>query len=201
MSHRIAELMGRSTGARTKADREQAAKECDSLILRLWKRRTDWPRGWPPPIAAKVLEQLSTSEVDRDSYGFYPAGVVDDGGQTWTDTYPLVVDLQRIELNIWRDAALLEVDVSELKQWFDPHGDDMESGERVALERLISAAENARQRDARASADPKSSDGVATDPVSRLRELEQRRRELLDRVQRRGKQPSARRARKLRATK
>jgi hypothetical protein len=114
------------------------------------------------------------------------------------------VDLQETELGIWRDAALLETDVSELNQWLDSHGDDLETEERDALERLISAVESARRRHATATANPQHGGETTTDaldPIARLNELQQRREELLERVRSPRKRTSAREARESTAKK
>lgn len=186
MSHRIAELMNKAQRGRTRAAREEAARECESLILRLWERRTAWPRGWPPPKAAKVLERLSHAEDDPDGYLFYRPRAVDEGADTWQDCFPLLVDLQRAEQDIWRDAALLELDVGEARDWLEKHGDGMDPEEQNALERLLAAAATARRRLDLRTRDPRLEDGADKEPDSplhRLKGLEARRRELLQRIQ------------------
>lgn len=185
MSHRIAQLMDDAAHARTRALRDEAGEACESLILRLWERRTAWPRGWPPPVAVKVLDRLSVPEVDPDVYRFYRPRPVDEGARTWTDTFPLIADLQRAELEIWRDAGLLEVDVAELREWLEHHADDMDDSERDALDRLASAAERARERVNRLS-DPRLSlgevDESAADPRKRLEDIQRHREQLIERV-------------------
>lgn len=185
MVHRIAELMEGARGARTKAEREAAAAECEALILRVWERRSAWPKGWPPPVAAAVLDRLSSAERDPETFPFYRPKVADEGAQTWLDTFPLMVDIQQTELDIWRDAALLEVDVRELTDWVEQHGNNMAEDERNALEQLIAAAERAGERLDTRRRDPRRKEAkghAKQDPASRLKEVQKRRAALVARI-------------------
>ena len=176
--------MDLASSAPTEPERAAAAEQCEQLILRVWERRTAWPRGWPPPSAATVLRQLELGEADpyRPFRGSRP---IDDSERTWTGTFPLIVDLQYDEREVWRDAALLEIDVTELQEWLDLQGDDLEPTERDTLERLLSAAESAKRRRER-TIDPRpgsgSSEGVPDGPKSQLERLQKIRQELIERV-------------------
>lgn len=208
MSHRIAELMNTAQRGRTRVAREEAARVCESLIIRLWEHRTAWPRGWPPPKAAKVLERLSHAEDDPDGYPFYRPHVVDEGADTWQDCFRLLVDLHRAELEIWRDAALLELDVGEIQAWLTKHGRDMDPDEQGALEQIIAATKSARRRLELRTRDPRIADGVANEldspsPFDRLEDLNARRQELVQRIKSRSggkdgqrRRPAAGRGRK-----
>ncbi|MGH9026382.1 MAG: hypothetical protein ACRDWD_09760 [Acidimicrobiia bacterium] len=132
-----------------------------------------------------MLDRLSMPEDDPDTYPSYRPRPVDRDGRTWTDTFTLIADLQRAELEVWRDAALLEVDVAEIRDWLEQHGDDMDASERDTLERLHLATERARER-AQRSSDPRlTASGLeqkALDPRARLDEIEKQRHELIGRV-------------------
>lgn len=57
MSHRLAELLSRG-GSDAEATAADVRREAADLVLRLWARRRDWPVGWPPEGAARVLAAL-----------------------------------------------------------------------------------------------------------------------------------------------
>lgn len=188
MSHRVAELIDRASCARTRAERDAAAEAAETLILRLWERRTAWPHGWPPPEAANALKRLSFVDDAPDSVDrIFQRPLVDDGAESWLDTIPLILDLQKSELETWIRAALLEIDVSELRGWVEDHGTQMDSSERNILEHLASAAERAgetfdlsvRYPSIRSEVPGGSRRG---DPLGRLRAIQKRRSEILRRV-------------------
>lgn len=183
MAHRIAELMREAGDGKTKAARQTAAKECESLILRVWERRTSWPKGWPPPTATKALERLSTPEDDPDATPFFQRQVKDDGERSWLGTLPLIVELHRQELDVWRDAGLRELDVRELADWLEQGGAELSAQEQLALARLTDAAASARSRLRRI--DPRltpAEQAVEDEPVARLEELGVRREALIRRA-------------------
>lgn len=191
MAHRVAELMDLAEHARTKSAREDAARECESLVLRLWDRRTSWPNGWPPPTAAGALERLSSVEEQPDEFGFYRQRVVDKGERTWLDTLPLIADLHRAELDVWRNAALIDLDISEMSDWLEGHRENLSDTDRDTLEQLMEGHHRARRRLERQRMVPQSPAGTEHAPdespdaslfVEQLEDLARRRAELLDRL-------------------
>lgn len=190
IAHRVAELMERAERARTKAARDSAARECESLILRLWERRTSWPQGWPPPSAARALERLTSAEEEPNEFGIYRQRVVDDGDRTWLGTLPLIADLQRMELDAWRDAGLIEVDVAEINDWLNQQGANLPDGERAAFQRLLASADRAhrlleQQQRQRRLASPNDDQDCPMDAslfVEQIEDLAERRAEILRRV-------------------
>ena len=146
MAHRLAELMQRAEHARTKAARDNAGQDCESLILRLWERRSSWPEGWPPPSAATALERLASAEQGPDEFGFTRHRAVDNGDRTWLGTLPLIADINRSELDTWRDAALLEMDDSEINDWLNQQAERLSDEERTTFEQLTRGADRARRR-------------------------------------------------------
>ncbi len=193
MAHRVAELIQRAERARTKAVRDSAARECESLILRLWERRTSWPKGWPPPNAATALERLASAEEEPNEFGFYRQRVVDDGDRTWLSTLPLIADLHRMELDTWRDAGLTELDVGEMSDWLNEQAEHLSDEERATFERLVMGADRARrrleqQRQHRRLASPDEDQegpmdvSLLADLADRIDDLAERRAEILRRV-------------------
>jgi hypothetical protein len=58
MAHRVAELMERTETAATASGREEAAHECQTLIMDLWSQRNNWPMGGPLRKMMPTLERL-----------------------------------------------------------------------------------------------------------------------------------------------
>jgi hypothetical protein len=202
MAHRVAELMERAERARTKAARGSAETDCEALILRLWERRTSWPEGWPPPSAATALERLASAEEEPDDFGFSRNRAVDNGERTWLGTLPLIADLNRIEVDIWRDAALVELDDSEINDWLGEQAERLSDDERATFEQLIRGADRARRRldqqrrqRSLAGADDERDDSLDVSLLAnRIDGLAERRAEILGRVRpSKRRQPSANR--------
>jgi hypothetical protein len=135
--------MRESEKARTKAARKAAANECSELILRLWEKRSAWPQGWPPPSAASVLERLADLDPSR-SWG-YQEDTEDEDARSWLATFPLIQQLQSSEIDIWRQAALAEIDVEDAREWLKKHGKQMEEEERETLKDIVQMADSSRQ--------------------------------------------------------
>lgn len=172
-----------AVGARSKTARQAATAECEALILRIWERRTSWPKGWPPPAAAKALERLSSPDDDPDAPPFYRHQVEDDGERSWLGTLPLLAELHRQEMEVWREAGLAELDLDELGAWLEQAGEELSAEERLALQRLTDAGTSARSRLRRL--DPRlapEEQRVEEDPVARLRDLGIRRDRLIKRA-------------------
>lgn len=178
MSHRIAELMLESEKARTKAARSAAANECSELIVRLWEKRSAWPQGWPPPSAASVLEKLA--DLDKSTYWRYEADIEVQDANSWLETFPLIQRVQKAEVEIWREAALAEIDMEDARQWLNEHRKQMEADERRTLEDIIRAADSSRARfDRFAALKRKKKVPKEPDFAARLRKLASERRQLI----------------------
>lgn len=107
----------------------------------LWERCTSWPTGWPPPSAARALERLASAEEDPPEFGIHRQRVVDDGDRTWLGTLPLIADLQRMVLDNWRNAGLIEVDITEVNEWINQQGANLSDEEQAAFQQLLKGAE------------------------------------------------------------
>lgn len=169
--------MNDSEAARTKAVRKAAADECGELILRLWEKRSAWPQGWPPPSAATVLETLA--DPDPSPWA-YREDVEQEDANSWLATFPLLQELQSSEIDVWRQAALAEVDVEDAREWLKKHGKQMEVDERETLEDFVRAADTSRERAERfASLRGKKKPTKQSDFAARIRELSSKRAKLV----------------------
>jgi hypothetical protein len=134
MAHRLAELM------QTAENDEEAKAEATDLILRLWEHRSDWPEGWPPPKTESVrraLEPVSPFPAERDED--------EDGSDPWLRRVPRLTRLQEEEREVWRDLALLDLDLGVELEGIGMVGDDLDEEER-ALFAALRVGREAAQR-------------------------------------------------------
>lgn len=134
MAHRLAELM-------QMAEKDEEAKaEATDLILRLWKHRSNWPEGWPPPKTESVRRAL-------EPVSSFPAGREEDeaGSDPWLRRVPRLTRLQDEEREVWRDLALLDLDLGVELEDIDMVGDDLDEEER-ALFAALRVGQEAAQR-------------------------------------------------------
>ncbi len=134
MAHRLAELM------QTAENDEEAKAEATDLILRLWEHRSDWPEGWPPPKTESVrraLEPVSPFPAERD----------EDEAESdpWLRRVPRLTRLQEEEREVWRDLALLDLDLGVELEGIGMLGDDLDEEER-ALFAALRVGREAAQR-------------------------------------------------------
>ena len=134
MAHRLAELM------QAAEDDEEAKTEATDVILRLWKHRSDWPEGWPPPkteTVRKALEPLSP----------FPAGRDEDkvGTDPWLSRLPRLTRLQEEEREVWRDLALLDLELGAELEDIAAIDEDLDQEER-ALFAALRVGQQAAQR-------------------------------------------------------
>jgi len=169
MAHRVAELIDRANKAGSAKARSEAAAEATDLVLRLWAHRSNWPKGWPPQTAAKVLAALDPERHE----GHGPPS-----GSPWIDSLHRLADLQTSEWRLWMDFGLLDLDLgAEQRALSDPSG-DLRPDEREVLERLV------RQRNLAASqyfngTVPVSSEARAEVGRRKLADLQLERQELI----------------------
>jgi hypothetical protein len=109
------------------------------------------------------------------------------------DTFQLIADIEEDELDIWRDAALLETDVAELQRSIDDYGTEMDTKERESIEKLVSAVGQAETRFNR-TAVPRDiitgEAGKTLDAIALLRRIQVRREALLGRIEKATSPPS-----------
>ncbi|MDQ4144433.1 MAG: hypothetical protein M3198_11940 [Actinomycetota bacterium] len=70
--------------------------------------------------------------------------VDDEDANSWLATFPLIQELQSSEIDVWRHAALAEIDVEDAREWLKKHGEQMEVDERETLEGFVRAADTSR---------------------------------------------------------
>lgn len=172
MAHRVAELIDRGNKTTTDKARNKAAAEATELILRLWAHRSNWPEGWPPQSAVKVLAAL-------DPQPYRAKG--QPSGSPWIDSLHRLADLQTRERHLWIDFGLLDLELEAEQRALRDDSGDLRDDEREVLERLI------RQRDlaAREHFDdtvPASSKARAEVGRRKLAELGSERQELITEV-------------------
>jgi hypothetical protein len=70
LAHHVARLIAAADEARASDDPEadNRAAEARNAILQLWKHRSAWPIGWPPPRAAAIVCILDPLPDLDDSY-------------------------------------------------------------------------------------------------------------------------------------
>lgn len=90
-------------GARSATARNRASAHAVDLILRLWRHRSDWPQGWPPPTAKAMIDQITP----RPSW----EGSPDPTGSPWIDRFDETSGLWQEEARLWWALGLLEVGV------------------------------------------------------------------------------------------
>jgi hypothetical protein len=173
MAHRLAELMREAEVGQGEKARDAGRKAASDLVLRIWDHRSSWPLGWPPPNAAKILEEL-----DPPPYRERRAHT----GSPWLDSLAELDQLHRRERRIWANAALLDFDFNAERRVVAETREGLRDDERETLEALT------RERD-RAAAEilevlavpelPASGTDRATAAMAQLAEIDEERRQLL----------------------
>jgi hypothetical protein len=141
MAHRLAELMDAATHGRTRADREAAAQQASELILRLWRHRHEWPRGWPHGELGNLLEKLHELETPR---WHRRSRSPDDAQPSWASALAELDRLAAAEREIATLAALVSMDAEEVESWL--RASSAASEEDELLEQMQRNIEIARRR-------------------------------------------------------
>ncbi len=141
MALRIAQLMRDVEEAEDASVREEAARTCEDLVLRVWEARSNWPQGWPPESARQVVSGLEEPSPWRRAR----VPEQDDDVSWWT-VLPAALDLLVEEQELWRLTALAEVDPSDIRAWLEQRGATLGEEERKQLESIADAAEHAEER-------------------------------------------------------
>ena len=141
MAHRLAELIEQGEASRPGKARETARLAAADLILRIWERRTSWPRGWPPANAATIL-----TELDPPPYRHHEA----PSGSPWLDSLGRLDQLHGQERRIWANAALVDFDFDSERRALDEADAELLDDERETLEGLVRRRERAVEEIVRA---------------------------------------------------
>lgn len=129
MCHRVAEHMSRADDeALDELARQAARKDATDLILRLWKQRCTWPKGWPPKGSKALLQSLEPSETGRRR---------EATGSPWLDRLDRLEALAARERRLWIDAGILDLPAEEDAAALE-HGEMLSDEERDAIERFRS---------------------------------------------------------------
>jgi hypothetical protein len=206
MAHRLAELMEAAEHGRTRADREAAAQQASDLILRLWRHRHQWPRGWPPGELGTLFERLHELETTpawqrrrRSSHDEQPS---------WASALTELDRLGAAEQHIVMSAALVSMDAAEVQAWLNSStaaGEDDEILEQVertyeAARRRLSGRAYPRVSNREESQDELDLVALQKNALRELVELTSRRIELLKSIAEAQELPFPRAARKKRAS-
>ncbi|MEU5993882.1 hypothetical protein ABZ806_33335 [Spirillospora sp. NPDC047418] len=141
MSLRIAELMHQTQEATDAATREEAARACADLVLRVWEKRSNWPQGWPPESANHVITALE----QRNQW--QRARVPEqDQDLSWLTALPAAFDSIEEEQELWRLVALAATDPSDIRAWLEQPGAALGEQERNQLESIAEAAGRADEQ-------------------------------------------------------
>ncbi len=149
MALRIAELIQKMEAAADATAREDAARACADLVLRVWEARSNWPQGWPPESAAQVVASLE--ERAPWQRAILPEREED---LSWLTTLPAAFDSLEEEKDLWRLIALADTDPSDIRAWFEQPGAPFGQAEKRQLESITDAAERASERLVRRLAPP-----------------------------------------------
>lgn len=128
MAHRVAELIDRENKAGTPKAKNKAAADAADLVLRLWAHRSNWPKGWPPESAAKVLAALEPQPYKTEG---------SPSGSPWIDSLRRVADLQTKEWRLWTDFGLLDLDLGAEQRSLSDESGHLRDDEREVLEHLV----------------------------------------------------------------
>ncbi len=186
MAHRVAGLIDRANKASTAKARSKAAAEAADLVLRLWAHRSNWPKGWPPQSAAKVLAALDSQP--------YPAEGP-PSGSSWLDSFHRLADLQTSERHLWVDFGLLDLELEAEERALSDESGDLRDDEREVMERLVRQRSSAAREHFDGTV-PTSSEARAKVGRRKLSELEMKRQELIAAAAGAGREVQRRRSRR-----
>lgn len=146
MVHRLAELFREVELAKSPTKRRQAQQDCESLILRLWERRSSWPNGWPPRAALEALQSFSKEAEDSDAFRRRRVDPVpkDVNDVTGLEILVRIADLKKIEGFAFMQVAYATADVEGGRRLLREAGSAMTQEERDAIEETIKLCELTR---------------------------------------------------------
>jgi hypothetical protein len=141
MSHRLAELLTAAECAGDANARQSACEAATALILRVWDRRLQWPRGWPPPGAVDVLSDVE-SELPRSPWGVPRSPRADLGALLGR-----LREFHDDEYGLMLERVLATADIDPTQRWLNAAADRMTDEEGDALIRFVARASAARRGD------------------------------------------------------
>ncbi len=128
MAHRIAELIDQANAARGTPSEAKAAQACQEAMLALWRHRSAWPQGWPPPAAKEIARMLDDAKAPEQMAGNRGTSLVARLHALHHQVLAALVDLL---------AGVDETDAE--RAWLDQFGEFLNDDERALLQRVADA--------------------------------------------------------------
>ena len=122
MAFRIAELMQEAEDGPL-SKRKAAKQECTALVFRLWEHRDKMFPGRP---LGEIIDAFEALIEDPQSAPRRPRL----GSPSWQSTFAELRIIQRQELEIWRDAALLGLSKEAAAKWLKQNAVALSSYEK-----------------------------------------------------------------------
>lgn len=135
MSHRIAELMTRADESDVQEEKENAKRECATLILRVWRRRKYWMRGQPLDNLNTFLKQTAVPPPTLYKRDEMPDSL------NWVDSLPIFMELHSREHQLVLDTAVAELNLKKEKTWLKDNPDRLSDQERDTISWLVTRQE------------------------------------------------------------
>lgn len=187
MAHHVAELMETAAKDRVRARRDAAADRAADLIIRLWRHRDQWPRGWPPGDLNTLLDRLRDLEATPAwQRRLRPTEPSEPG---WSAALAELDRLAQLERELVFSAGLMSTGSDEVEQWRRASARAGEEDELLEqLERNMEAARRklTPRRDPRLSEDDESPERdpkeLQQSALDALLDLADRRAELLESI-------------------
>ena len=126
--------MTRAEESDLEEEKENAKRECASLILRVWRRRKYWMRGQPLDNLNTFLRQITAPSTlsKRDEM---------PDSLSWVDSLPIFMELHSREHQLVLDTAVAELNLKRDRTWLEKHQDRLSEQERNTIKWLIDKQE------------------------------------------------------------
>jgi hypothetical protein len=158
MAHRIAELITAATTADSPEESEAAQSACMDTILALWRHRSAWPQGWPPPTTKELVDLLADIPV---------------AGGPWAAGSSALGQLQTLHhevLGTIADSILVSSDDHIDQRWHETFGEELDPAEREIIEYVTTAPNRLHRRITQAYQGLKANDSPrSVSPADHLR--------------------------------
>ena len=127
LAHHVAELMQAARAAQrsgTSQEATDASQQCRTAILQLWRHRSDWPHGWPPPRAVEITKRFN--ELDEEHFPYGKTSLIN-----------ALQDAHERLLAAIIDCVVVRADGSTEERWLDLFGELLSEDEIEILERAV----------------------------------------------------------------
>jgi hypothetical protein len=126
ISHHTSRLISEADSARNSGDPEADSVEVKArdAILDLWRVRSDWPNGWPPPRATEITQLLDQLPPLEDDVNWYRQTALQ---RLQAVHYQILAGL--VDLAVGNDT-----DVEQ--KWLDKFGEQLSPDEASVLRRV-----------------------------------------------------------------